>query len=97
MASSLISSCSSLHDRDSNGQTALHHAVENGHRDTAALLLDVGAEINSRDLDGSSLQQICKESSPTAHLTCRFKKKEENIVGEPKVSGCLVGALGEFG
>lgn len=54
VASSLISSGSSLHDRDSNGQTALHHAVENGHTDTAALLLDMGAEINSRDLDGSS-------------------------------------------
>ncbi|EHK48124.1 hypothetical protein TRIATDRAFT_305868 [Trichoderma atroviride IMI 206040] len=54
VASNLISSGSSLHERDSNGQTALHHAVENGHTDTAALLLDMGAEINSRDLDGSS-------------------------------------------
>ncbi|KAM0463933.1 hypothetical protein ACHAO4_000658 [Trichoderma viride] len=54
VASSLISSGSSLHERDSNGQTALHHAVENGHTDTAALLLDMGAKINSRDLDGSS-------------------------------------------
>jgi hypothetical protein len=55
VASTLISSdSSSLHERDSNGQTALHHAVENGHTDTAALLLDMGAEINSRDVTGSS-------------------------------------------
>ncbi|KAL7924052.1 hypothetical protein ACQKWADRAFT_319904 [Trichoderma austrokoningii] len=54
VASSLINSGSSLHERDSNGQTALHHAVENGHADTAALLLERGAEINSRDLAGSS-------------------------------------------
>ncbi|KAL7928629.1 hypothetical protein V8C35DRAFT_317810 [Trichoderma chlorosporum] len=66
VASNLINSGSSLHERDSNGQTALHHAVENGHADTAALLLGRGAEVNSRDLAGSSpLHQASTKADET--------------------------------
>lgn len=70
VASRLIGSGSSLRERDSNGQTALHRAVENGYTDTAALLLDMGAEINSRDLAGSSSlhQASTKADEKTAKL-----------------------------
>ncbi|UKZ85715.1 uncharacterized protein TrAFT101_001564 [Trichoderma asperellum] len=70
VASSLINSGSSLHEKDSNGQTALHHAVQNGHTDTAALLLDMGAEVNPRDLTGSSPlhQASAKADKNTAKL-----------------------------
>ncbi|KAI0885923.1 uncharacterized protein GGS22DRAFT_188212 [Annulohypoxylon maeteangense] len=54
VASDLIESGSSVHDRDSNGQTALHRATENEHADTAALLLKLGAEVNFRDVAGWS-------------------------------------------
>lgn len=39
----------SVHLRDADGATPLHHAAELGDRDCVALLLDAGADINARD------------------------------------------------
>jgi hypothetical protein len=52
VTSELIQRGASVNRADSNGQTALHRAVQNGHTNTTALLLDNGAEINSKDLAG---------------------------------------------
>lgn len=81
VASSLISLGSSLHERVSIGQTALHHAVENGHTDTAALLLDIGAEMSSRDLDGSShLHQASTNADKETAQLLILKGADVNVV-----------------
>ncbi|KAI1413342.1 hypothetical protein F5Y13DRAFT_198613 [Hypoxylon sp. FL1857] len=54
VASELIESGSSVHEKDSNGETALHRATANGHTETAALLLKCGADISLKDLAGWS-------------------------------------------
>lgn len=38
-----------VHQRDEFGATALHYATLNGHREIVQLLLDRGAQINTRD------------------------------------------------
>ncbi len=38
-----------VHQRDKTGATALHYATFEGHREIAELLVDRGADINSRD------------------------------------------------
>ena len=38
-----------VHQRDEFGATALHYATLNGHREIVQLLLDSGAQINTRD------------------------------------------------
>lgn len=43
---------SPLNATDQNGYTALHHAVAEGHGDTAVALLKAGAETDKKDTDG---------------------------------------------
>lgn len=38
-----------VNERDASGATALHHAAFNGHRRIAKMLVERGADINSRD------------------------------------------------
>jgi 26S proteasome non-ATPase regulatory subunit 10 len=52
MINLLIKNKSPLSATDSDGQTALHHAVAEGHGDAAVALLKAGAETDKRDLDG---------------------------------------------
>ncbi|TLS27347.1 hypothetical protein PpBr36_05100 [Pyricularia pennisetigena] len=44
---------SPLNATDSDGQTALHHAIAEGHGDTAVALLKAGAETDKKDADGN--------------------------------------------
>ncbi|GKT63712.1 ankyrin repeat-containing protein [Colletotrichum tofieldiae] len=48
----LIKNKSPLNATDASGYTALHHAVAEGHGDTAMALLKAGAEPDKRDNDG---------------------------------------------
>lgn len=48
VASRLLKLGASIHHTDSNGQSALHRAVENGHADTGATLLDSGASLTPK-------------------------------------------------
>jgi len=52
MVQLMLTSQSPINATDSAGQTALHHAIAEGHGDTAVALLKAGAEHDKRDLDG---------------------------------------------
>ena len=42
-----------LNATDVSGYTALHHAIAEGHGDTAIFLMKAGAETDKRDVDGN--------------------------------------------
>lgn len=48
----LLDNKSPLNATDISGYTALHHAVAEGHGDTALALLKAGAETDKKDVDG---------------------------------------------
>ncbi|TAQ89464.1 hypothetical protein B7494_g2211 [Chlorociboria aeruginascens] len=52
MVELLIKNKSPLNATDSSGYTALHHAIAEGHGDTAVALLKAGAETDKKDVDG---------------------------------------------
>ena len=52
MVNLLLKNKSPLNATDSAGYTALHHAVAEGHGDTAVALLKAGAETDKKDADG---------------------------------------------
>jgi 26S proteasome non-ATPase regulatory subunit 10 len=47
----MLDNRSPVNATDDAGQTALHHAIAEGHGDTAVLLLKKGAEAGKRDVD----------------------------------------------
>jgi hypothetical protein len=52
MVNLLLKHRSPLNATDNAGYTALHHAVAEGHGDTAVALLKAGAETDKKDMDG---------------------------------------------
>jgi len=52
MVDLLLKNRSPLNAADVAGQTPLHHAVAEGHGDTAVALLKAGADTNKKDVDG---------------------------------------------
>ncbi|KAJ9157280.1 Ankyrin repeat domain-containing protein [Pleurostoma richardsiae] len=52
MINLLLQNKSPLNATDSSGQTALHHAVAEGHGDAAVALLRAGAQTDKKDADG---------------------------------------------
>jgi len=52
MVKLLLDNKSPLNATDISGYTALHHAVSEGHGDTALTLLKAGAETDKKDVDG---------------------------------------------
>ncbi|XP_014229214.2 ankyrin-1-like [Trichogramma pretiosum] len=64
----------SLDARDKEGKTALHLALENGHREVARLLLERGAAPNLANPEGSTaLHLICKMDRPKALMKLLFQ------------------------
>jgi hypothetical protein len=78
VASELIQRGSSVRQADSNGQTALHRVVGNGHANTTALLLDSGAEINLRDLAGWT--PLHQASSKSDELIAKLLTEKGTVV-----------------
>jgi hypothetical protein len=54
----LISRAADVDRRDSQGSTALHHAVRRGLRDTTDRLLEKGANVHARDDRKRGISQI---------------------------------------
>ncbi|KAL8666607.1 MAG: hypothetical protein Q9202_001405 [Teloschistes flavicans] len=52
MVNLLLENRSPLNATDVAGYTALHHAISEGHGDTALVLLKAGAETDKKDMDG---------------------------------------------
>lgn len=49
----LLDNKSPLNATDSSGYTALHHAIAEGHGDTAIFIIKAGAETDRKDADGN--------------------------------------------
>lgn len=74
MINLLIKNKSPLNATDSDGQTALHHAVAEGHGDAAVALLKAGAETDKRDLDGN----LALDLAPDKEVRKYIERMAEN-------------------
>jgi len=61
---------SPLNATDSDGQTALHHAVAEGHGDAAVALLKAGAELGKEDAEGKMALDLAPDLEVSLCLVC---------------------------
>lgn len=73
MLNLLIKHRSPINATDSAGQTALHHAIAEGHGDAAVALLKAGAETDKKDVDGF----LPLEVAPGADVRKYIERKAE--------------------
>jgi 26S proteasome non-ATPase regulatory subunit 10 len=69
----LISAKARVNPRDSEGNTALHLACEEGHGDTAVVLIEHNADADLPNADGKTPIEVCSTKEVAAfvsrHLT----------------------------
>ncbi|KAM0126909.1 hypothetical protein ACHAO1_009829 [Botrytis cinerea] len=64
----LLKNKSPLNPTDVAGQTPLHHAVAEGHGDTAVALLKAGAETDKKDVDGCLALDLAPDSQVKKYI-----------------------------
>ncbi|KAH8156913.1 hypothetical protein CIB48_g11336 [Xylaria polymorpha] len=74
MVGLLLDNHSPLNATDVGGYTALHHAVAEGHGDTAIALLKAGAATDKRDLDG----YLALDLAPDKEVQKYIEREAEN-------------------
>ena len=74
MINLLVKHKSPLNATDSDGQTALHHAVAEGHGDAAVTLLKAGAETDKQDLEG----KLALDLAPDKEVRKYIERMAEN-------------------
>lgn len=74
MINLLVKNKSPLNATDSDGQTALHHAVAEGHGDAAVALLKAGAETDKQDLEG----KLALDLAPDKEVRKYIERMAEN-------------------
>ncbi|KAI0172360.1 hypothetical protein GGR52DRAFT_466213 [Hypoxylon sp. FL1284] len=74
MVNLLLKNQSPLNATDSAGYTALHHAVAEGHGDTAVALLKAGADFHKRDSDGC----LALDLAPDKEVRKYIEREAEN-------------------
>lgn len=74
MINLLIKNKSPLSATDRDGQTALHHAVAEGHGDAAVALLKAGVEADKRDLEG----KLALDLAPDKEVRKYIERMAEN-------------------
>ncbi|RDW72017.1 putative proteasome regulatory particle subunit 2 [Coleophoma crateriformis] len=62
MVELLLKNRSPLNPSDIAGQTPLHHAIAEGHGDTAVALLKAGAETDKKDVDGCLAMELAPDA-----------------------------------
>jgi len=62
MVELLLKNKSPINATDVAGQTPLHHAIAEGHGDTAVALLKAGAETDKKDVDGCLAIDLAPDS-----------------------------------
>jgi 26S proteasome non-ATPase regulatory subunit 10 len=62
MVELLLKNKSPINAADVAGQTPLHHAIAEGHGDTAVALLKAGAETDKKDADGFLAMELAPDS-----------------------------------
>lgn len=68
MVELLLKNKSPLNATDSAGQTPLHHAIAEGHGDTAVALLKAGAETDKKDVDGCLPIDLAPDSAVRKYI-----------------------------
>lgn len=68
MINLLIKNKTPLNATDRDGQTALHHAVAEGHGDAAVALLKAGAETDKQDLEGKSALDLAPDKEVRKYI-----------------------------
>ncbi|TDZ19689.1 Ankyrin repeat-containing protein [Colletotrichum orbiculare MAFF 240422] len=76
MTKLLINHKSPINATDVSGYTALHHAVAEGHGDTAVVLLKAGAEFDKKDADG----QVALDLAPDREVRRYIERAAEGEV-----------------
>ncbi|KAI1814625.1 ankyrin [Poronia punctata] len=74
MVKLLLENRSPLNATDNVGYTALHHAIAEGHGDTAVALIKAGAETDKRDSDGC----LAIELAPDKEIVKYIQRESEN-------------------
>ncbi|KAF6792361.1 hypothetical protein CMUS01_16168 [Colletotrichum musicola] len=70
---------SPINATDISGYTALHHAVAEGHGDTAVALLKAGAEAHKRDNDGSLALDLAPDQAVRRYIQRAAEKEGIDI------------------
>lgn len=82
MVKLLLGNKSPLNATDISGYTALHHAISEGHGDTALALLKAGAQTDKKDVDGF----LAIELAPDTKVNTDFHPQWSNISdGVPQI------------
>jgi ankyrin repeat protein len=68
MVELLLKHRSPLNPTDISGQTPLHHAIAEGHGDTAVALLKAGAETDKKDVDGCLAIDLAPDAQVRPHI-----------------------------
>lgn len=81
MVELLLKNRSPINATDVAGQTPLHHAVAEGHGDTAVALLKAGAETDKKDSDGF----LALELAPDAQVSYLEIHEDEMVIDRSQV------------
>jgi 26S proteasome non-ATPase regulatory subunit 10 len=68
MVELLLKNKSPVNATDVAGQTPLHHAIAEGHGDTAVALLKAGAETGKKDVDGFLAMDLAPDAQVKSTL-----------------------------
>ncbi|CRK18895.1 hypothetical protein BN1708_012448 [Verticillium longisporum] len=75
MVNLLLKHKSPLDATDNFGYTALHHAIAEGHGDTAVALLKAGADVSKRDMEGNLALDLAPDNEVRYYIE-RFAEAE---------------------
>ncbi|CRK43366.1 Ankyrin repeat-containing protein C6C3.08 like [Verticillium longisporum] len=75
MVNLLLKHKSPLDATDNSGYTALHHAIAEGHGDTAVALLKAGADVSKRDMEGNLALDLAPDNEVRYYIE-RFAEAE---------------------
>ncbi|KAH8893726.1 ankyrin [Thozetella sp. PMI_491] len=75
MVNLLVKNKSPLNATDSAGYTALHHAVAEGHGDTAVALLKAGADTDRKDMDGMLALDLAPDKDVRKYIEREAEKE----------------------
>ena len=80
MVELLLKNRSPINAADVAGQTPLHHAIAEGHGDTAIALLKAGAETDKKDSDGFLAIELAPDAQVGSSLSLNHRVNLQLII-----------------
>jgi 26S proteasome non-ATPase regulatory subunit 10 len=80
MVELLLKNRSPINAADVAGQTPLHHAIAEGHGDTAIALLKAGAETDKKDADGFLAIELAPDSQVSSFPALNHPVNLQSII-----------------